>query len=58
MTAAYGKLFAAIATAALVFIQAQWPTGKYTAASIAAIGAMLVYLVPNVPSAASSGKPG
>jgi hypothetical protein len=43
----YAKAFAAVATVAEIFIQTQWPDGKYTAASLAAIGAILVYLVPN-----------
>lgn len=49
-SAAYAKAFVALASVATIFIQTQWPEGKYTSASLAAIGAMLVYLVPNVPT--------
>lgn len=47
-TGGYAKAFVAVATVGEVFIQTQWPHGKYTVAAMAAIGAALVYLVPNV----------
>jgi hypothetical protein len=43
----YAKFYSALAGVAEIFIQTQWPTGKYTMAATAAIAASLVYLVPN-----------
>jgi hypothetical protein len=50
----YSKFLVAVATAAEAGLQAFWPSAGWVPLAMTGIGAVLVYLVPNVTAAAAA----
>jgi len=54
MPLAYSKLIVAILTTIAVVCETVWPAARWEHAVTVAIGAILVYLVPNLPGPGSA----